>query len=134
MGDELGGHIVTGHVDAVGEVVEARPEGDSARISSGVPRDLGAMIAAKGSVALDGVSLTVNEVEDSGDGTRFSVNIIPHTAQQTTFAEIAPGRQLNVEVDVLARYIQRMIGAHDHSRNSCCSFFSSHCDVICGAL
>ena len=109
MGDELGGHIVTGHVDAVGEVVEARPEGDSVRILIRVPRELGAMIAAKGSVALDGVSLTVNEVDDSGDGTRFSVNLIPHTMQHTTFADIAPGRQLNVEVDVLARYIQRML-------------------------
>ena len=72
------------------------------------------MIAPKGSVALNGVSLTVNEVEDSPDGTRFSVNIIPHTAQQTSFAEIATGRQLNVEVDVLARYIQRMIATRAH--------------------
>ena len=111
MGDELGGHIVTGHIDAVGEVVEARPEGDSVRILVGVPRELGAMIAPKGSVALDGVSLTVNDVDDSGDGTRFSVNLIPHTMQQTTFAGIAAGRQLNVEVDVLARYIQRMLAA-----------------------
>ena len=114
MGDELGGHIVTGHVDAVGEVVEARSEGDSVRILVRVPSDLGAMIAPKGSVALNGVSLTVNEVEDSPDGTRFSVNIIPHTAQQTSFAGIATGRQLNVEVDVLARYIQRMIATRAH--------------------
>jgi riboflavin synthase len=109
MGDELGGHIVTGHVDAIGEVVEARPDGDSVRILVRVPRELGAMIAPKGSIALDGVSLTVNEVEDSSDGTRFSVNLIPHTMQQTTFADIAGGRQLNVETDVLARYIQRML-------------------------
>ena len=114
MGDELGGHIVTGHVDAVGEVVEARSEGDSVRILVRVPSDLGAMIAPKGSVALNGVSLTVNEVEDLPDGTRFSVNIIPHTAQQTSFAGIATGRQLNVEVDVLARYIQRMIATRAH--------------------
>jgi riboflavin synthase len=114
MGDELGGHIVTGHVDAVGEVVEARPEGDSVRILVRVPRELGEMIAPKGSIGLDGVSLTVNEVEDSADGTRFSVNIIPHTAHETTFAGIAAGRQLNVEVDVLARYIQRMIAARAH--------------------
>ena len=114
MGDELGGHIVTGHVDAVGEVVEARPEGDSVRILVRVAGKLGEMIAPKGSIALDGVSLTVNEVEDAADGTRFSVNIIPHTAQQTSFAGIAPGRQLNVEVDVLARYIQRMIAARAH--------------------
>jgi riboflavin synthase len=109
MGDELGGHIVTGHVDAIGEVVEARPDGDSVRILVRVPRELGAMIAPKGSIALDGVSLTVNEVEDSSDGTRFSVNLIPHTMQQTTLADIAGGRQLNVEADVLARYIQRML-------------------------
>jgi riboflavin synthase len=109
MGDELGGHIVTGHIDALGEVIEARPEGDSVRILVGVPRELGAMIAAKGSVALDGVSLTVNDVDDSGDATRFSVNLIPHTMQQTTFAGIAAGRQLNVEIDVLARYIQRTL-------------------------
>src|SRR4051812_26615190 len=89
MGDELGGHIVTGHVDAVGEVVEASPEGDSVRIVVLVPSELGQMIAPKGSIALDGVSLTVNDVADSPDGTRFSVNIIPHTAQQTTFANLA---------------------------------------------
>jgi len=114
MGDEIGGHIVTGHVDAIGEVVEARPEGDSVQILVRVPSELGAMVAPKGSIALDGVSLTVNEVEDSPDGTRFSVNIIPHTAQQTSFAGIAAGRQLNVEIDVLARYIQRMIAARAH--------------------
>src|SRR3982751_4763934 len=92
MGDEIGGHIVTGHVDAVGEVVEASPEGDSVRIVIRVPSEFGEMIAPKGSIALDGVSLTVNDVADSPDGTRFSVNIIPHTAQQTTFANIATGR------------------------------------------
>jgi len=114
MGDEIGGHIVTGHVDAVGEVVEARAEGDSVQILVRVPSELGAMVAPKGSIALDGVSLTVNEVEDTPDGTRFSVNIIPHTAQQTTFGGIAAARQLNVEVDVLSRYIQRMIASRAH--------------------
>jgi riboflavin synthase len=114
MGDELGGHIVTGHVDALGEVVEAQPEGDSVRILVSVPSELGAMIAPKGSIALDGVSLTVNEVEDSGTGTRFSVNLIPHTMRETTLFDIATGRQLNVEVDVLARYIQRMIATRAH--------------------
>jgi len=109
MGDELGGHIVTGHVDAIGEVIEALPEGDSVRILVDVPRELGAMIAPKGSIALDGVSLTVNEVGDSADGTRFSVNLIPHTMRETTLADTQLGRQLNVEVDVLARYIQRML-------------------------
>jgi riboflavin synthase len=109
LGDEIGGHIVTGHVDAVGAVVEARSEGDSTRIDVKVPRTLGPAIAPKGSIALDGVSLTVNEVEDAADSTRFTVNIIPHTAHETTFGEIAAGRQLNVEIDVLARYIDRML-------------------------
>ena len=111
LGDELGGHIVTGHVDAVGEVIEASPEGDSTRIAVKVPKSLSGMIAAKGSIALDGVSLTVNTVEDAGDSTLFTINIIPHTAQETTLGGIAAGRQLNVEVDVLARYIQRMLTA-----------------------
>ena len=112
LGDEIGGHIVTGHVDAVGEVVGACPEGDSTRIGISVPRALGPMIAAKGSVALDGVSMTVNDVRDADDGTtHFSVNLIPHTAEHTTLGELAEGRQLNVEVDVLARYIDRMLAA-----------------------
>jgi riboflavin synthase len=111
LGDELGGHIVTGHVDAIGEVVDARREGDSTRIEVRVPNALGPMIAAKGSVALDGVSLTVNTVQDAGDAAVFTINVIPHTAQETTFAGIAAGRQLNVEVDVLARYIDRMLAA-----------------------
>jgi riboflavin synthase len=111
LGDEIGGHIVTGHVDAVGEVIAADAEGDSTRIQVRVPRQIGPMIAPKGSIALDGVSLTVNEVEDSGDSTVFSVNIIPHTGQQTTLGQTATGRQLNVEGDVLARYIGRMLTA-----------------------
>ena len=115
IGDEIGGHIVTGHVDAVAEVIEIRPEGDSKRVTISVPRALGPMIAAKGSVALDGVSMTVNEVRDADDGsTRFSVNVIPHTAANTTLGKLAPGRQVNVEVDVLARYIDRMLAARAH--------------------
>jgi riboflavin synthase len=110
LGDELGGHIVTGHVDAVAEVVGTCPEGDSNRIDISVPRELAPMIAAKGSVTLDGVSLTVNEVREAEDGrTHFSVNIIPHTAQCTTLGELKSGEQLNVEVDVLARYIDRIL-------------------------
>src|SRR3954451_4215064 len=112
LGDELGGHIVTGHVDSVAEVVGTCAEGDSTRIGISVPRALGPMIAPKGSIALDGVSLTVNDVRDAEDGsTHFSVNIIPHTAQHTTFGGLAADRQLNVEVDVLARYIDRMLAA-----------------------
>ena len=112
LGDEVGGHIVTGHVDAVGEVIDQRPDGDSKRVEISVPAALGPMISAKGSVALDGVSMTVNQVSEGGDGTtRFSVNVIPHTAQHTTLGDLAPGRQLNVEIDVLARYIDRMLTA-----------------------
>src|SRR5689334_7521726 len=93
LGDEIGGHIVTGHVDSVGEVVGVCPEGDSKRVGISVPRALGPMIAAKGSVALDGVSMTVNDVRDAEDGTtHFSVNIIPHTAQHTTLGEIEAER------------------------------------------
>ncbi|MFL6753064.1 MAG: riboflavin synthase [Sphingomicrobium sp.] len=112
IGDEIGGHIVTGHVDAVAEVLGVCPEGDSLRVGVKVPRTLGPMIAPKGSVALDGVSLTVNDVRQAEDGsTHFSVNIIPHTAKETTFVGVAAGRQLNVEIDVLARYIDRMLAA-----------------------
>jgi riboflavin synthase len=110
LGDELGGHIVTGHVDAVGEVVGLCPEGDSTRIGTSVQRALGPMIAAKGSIALNGVSMTVNDVRDAEDGTtHFSVNVIPHTARHTTLGNLTAGQQLNVEVDVLARYIDRML-------------------------
>lgn len=110
LGDELGGHIVTGHVDAVGEVIGVCGEGDSKRVGVKVPRSLAPMIATKGSITLDGVSMTVNEVRDEADGsTHLAVNIIPHTAGQTTFASIEPGQQLNVEADVLARYIDRML-------------------------
>jgi riboflavin synthase len=113
VGDELGGHIVTGHVDGRGEVIGVCTQGDSTRIGICVDRSLGPAIAAKGSIALDGVSLTVNTVEDKGDATSFTVNIIPHTARETSFRDIAPGRRLNVEVDVLARYIDRMLAARE---------------------
>lgn len=112
LGDELGGHIVTGHVDAVAEVVGTCSEGDSTRVGISVPGQLAPMIARKGSIALDGVSLTVNDISDAEDGSsHFSVNIIPHTAQCTTLGDLVRGRQLNVEVDVLARYIDRMVAA-----------------------
>jgi riboflavin synthase len=109
LGDELGGHIVTGHIDGVGEVESVAEVGGSTRITIVAPQAVEAYIAAKGSVALDGVSLTVNEVEPISEGVRFAVNIIPHTAQQTSFAGLAPGRQVNIEIDVLARYIGRMM-------------------------
>ena len=115
LGDELGGHIVTGHVDAVAWVVGTCPDGDSTRVGVSVHKDLAPMIAPKGSITLDGVSLTVNDVRDAEDGTtHFSVNIIPHTAQHTTLGELTGGQQLNVEVDVLARYIDRMLASRAH--------------------
>ncbi|MCL6698738.1 riboflavin synthase [Sphingomonas sp. NSE70-1] len=111
VGDELGGHIVTGHVDAVATVTRAEEVGGSIDISIEAPRALGGGIAPKGSIALDGVSLTVNEVEDAGDATSFTINLIPHTAEHTTFGGIAAGRKLNLEIDVLARYLKRMTDA-----------------------
>ena len=112
VGDELGGHFVTGHVDCVGGIAEVSPEGGSTRIGIAVPGDYAPLLAAKGSVAIDGVSLTVNEIRDSKGGkAHFSVNIIPHTAAHSTLGEIAAGRQLNVEFDVLARYLNRMLAA-----------------------
>jgi riboflavin synthase len=115
VGDELGGHIVSGHVDGVAEVIGVCPEGGSIRLGLSAPAGLEQYLAAKGSITLDGVSLTVNEVRETEDGpTHFSVNIIPHTAEKTTFAEITNGRQLNVEIDVIARYLERMLAARSH--------------------
>jgi len=104
VGDELGGHIVTGHVDGTAEIVSVAVEGESVRMSLDVPSALAAYMVAKGSVALDGVSLTVNEVE----ATRFGVNLIPHTLRATTFGDARPGARVNLEVDLLARYVARL--------------------------
>lgn len=114
LGDELGGHIVTGHVDGVGTVLGVYPEGESKRIGFAAPAALASFIAPKGSITIDGVSLTVNDVADhylvsGGDGTtHFSINLIPHTQAVTTLGSIAPGQAVNLEIDVLARYLQRM--------------------------
>lgn len=109
MGDELGGHIVTGHVDTVGEVIIAREEGGSTFIAIRVRAEIAPFIAAKGSVTLDGVSLTVNDVRDRSDGScDFTVNIIPHTGEVTTLGALTQDGHVNVEIDVLARYLQRM--------------------------
>ncbi|AJP73554.1 riboflavin synthase [Sphingomonas hengshuiensis] len=109
LGDELGGHIVTGHVDGVGTVLGICPEGDSRRIGISVPAALAPYLAAKGSITVDGVSLTVNEVADQPDGsTHFALNIIPHTAAVTTLGGLSAGDAVNLEIDVLARYLQRM--------------------------
>ncbi|HWU25156.1 MAG TPA: riboflavin synthase [Rhizomicrobium sp.] len=104
VGDELGGHIVTGHVDGVAEITRIMPEGESIRMTFEVPPALSRFIAPKGSVALDGVSLTVNEV----DRAHFGINIIPHTAEVTTFGRAKPGGRVNLEVDLLARYVARL--------------------------
>ena len=109
LGDELGGHIVTGHVDGVAEVLDLRVDGDSKRVSFRVSSDLAPFLATKGSITIDGVSLTVNDVIDADDGsTHFAVNIIPHTQAVTTLADLAQGSAVNIEIDVLARYLQRM--------------------------
>ena len=109
LGDELGGHIVTGHVDGIAEVTSVRPDGDSKRVDFRVSSDLAPFLATKGSVTVDGVSLTVNDVTDDPDGaTIFAVNIIPHTQAVTTLSDLAPGSAVNIEIDVLARYLQRM--------------------------
>lgn len=105
LGDELGGHLVSGHIDCVAEVTEARPDGDSVRFTFKVPAAFAHFIAEKGSVAVDGVSLTVNEVTD----TTFGVNIIPHTQQVTTFGALRAGDTVNIEIDMLARYVARLL-------------------------
>ncbi|MCX7363872.1 MAG: riboflavin synthase [Alphaproteobacteria bacterium] len=105
LGDELGGHLVYGHVDGVGRIVSMTPEGGSVRFVFEAPGDLARFIAAKGSIAIDGISLTVNEV----DGNRFGVNIISHTQAMTNLGRAKPGQRVNLEVDMLARYVQRLL-------------------------
>jgi len=104
-GDRLGGHLVSGHVDGVAHVASTGRDGDSLRVQVTVPGDLARYIAKKGSVTLDGVSLTVNEVE----GSTFGVNLIPHTQLVTTLGQLQPGTRLNLEVDQMARYVERLV-------------------------
>ncbi len=122
LGDELGGHLVSGHVDGVARVVERRPEAESVRFVFAAPKALMRFIAPKGSVALDGVSLTVNEVSgsevpgsavpaDAPAAGRFGVNIIPHTLACTTFEAAQPGQEMNLEIDMIARYVARLLEA-----------------------
>jgi riboflavin synthase len=109
VGDELGGHIVTGHVDGIGTVVSLSPEGDSQRVVIAISAALAPYFAAKGSITLDGISLTVNSVDDMADGgAEIGVNIIPHTAHMTSWGALTVGHPVNVEIDVLARYLARM--------------------------
>ena len=104
VGDELGGHIVSGHVDGLAEIIAMAPEGDSLRVTLRAPESLARFIAPKGSVALNGTSLTVNEV----DGTDFGVNLIPHTREVTNWSDVALGDRVNLEIDTLARYVARL--------------------------
>ena len=106
VGDELGGHLVAGHVDGIVRIGERRPEAESVRFVFEAPEELASFIAPKGSVAIDGVSLTVNEVS----GARFGVNIIPHTLGCTNFGRASPGQRMNLEIDLIARYVARLLG------------------------
>jgi riboflavin synthase len=108
LGDELGGHIVSGHVDGVGEITAISAEGDSHRLTLRAPEALARFIATKGSICVDGISLTVNEVADVDGGSTFGVNIIPHTWSVTSLAGAKPGGQVNLEIDLLARYVARL--------------------------
>jgi len=107
LGDEMGGHLVLGHVDGVARIVGRRPDGESVRFTFEAPTELAPFIAPKGSVALDGVSLTVNEV----DGAQFGVNIIPHTLIHTNFGDAGPETSMNLEIDLIARYVGRLLDA-----------------------
>jgi riboflavin synthase len=107
LGDEFGGHIVSGHVDGVAEIVSRRPDAESVRFTIRAPADFAALVASKGSVALDGISLTVNEVS----GREFGVNIIPYTLAHTSLGEAQPGQTLNFEIDPIARYVARLLEA-----------------------
>ena len=108
LADKLGGHLVTGHVDATGLVTLWKNLAESWLLEVEVPAHLGKFIAQKGSITVNGVSLTVNAVEDMATGTRFQVNVIPHTYQVTNFAELAQGHRVNIEIDTIARYVERM--------------------------
>ncbi|QQV77115.1 riboflavin synthase [Sphingomonas aliaeris] len=108
LGDELGGHIVTGHVDGIGEIVSVIEDGGSKRIRIAAGPEIAPFVAVKGSITLDGVSLTINEVEDAAGTVTVGVNIIPHTADVTTIGALAAGDRINIEIDVLARYLGRM--------------------------
>ena len=109
--DRLGGHIVSGHVDGIGAVTRFAPVGESHELRILAPASLGKYLAYKGSVAVNGVSLTVNTVQDSADGCELSINLIPHTVQTTALHALRPGSRVNLEIDLIARYVERMLGA-----------------------
>ncbi len=110
--DRLGGHLVSGHVDGIGGVVRVTPVGESRELVVRVPRELARFVAYKGSIAIDGVSLTVNRVDDVADGdSELSINVIAHTLAHTTLGRLEPGARVNLEIDLIARYVERMLGA-----------------------
>lgn len=121
LSDRLGGHIVTGHIDGTARLKEKRNEGESVRLSFSLDKELLRYVISKGSIAIDGISLTVNEVEVDG----FSVNIIPHTAQNTTILGKKAGDEVNIEVDVIGKYVERLLGKGKESRIDR-SFLSEH--------
>lgn len=109
--ERLGGHIVSGHVDGLGAVVRFAPVGESHELRILAPKEIGRYLAYKGSITVNGVSLTVNSVEDGADGCEFSINLIPHTVQVTTLKHLKPGDQVNLEVDLIARYTERILSS-----------------------
>jgi riboflavin synthase len=111
LGDRIGGHLVSGHVDGVGTVLSMTPTGESWTLVIRAPRALARFLAVKGSVAVDGVSLTINSVADHADGCDFTLNIIPHTFEVTTLRRLRGGEQVNLEIDTVARYVERMLAA-----------------------
>ena len=114
LADRLGGHLVSGHVDGVGAVTRFAPVGESFELRVRAPRELARFIAPKGSITVNGVSLTVNELSDTRDGIEFSINLIPHTLRSTTLGTLELGHAVNLEIDLIARYVERMLGgAHD---------------------
>ena len=111
VGDELGGHIVSGHVDGLGPVTRFARVGESHELRVLAPRDIGKYLAYKGSITVNGVSLTVNSVTDRDDGCEFSINLIPHTVEVTTLKALKEGTKVNLEIDLIARYVERMLNA-----------------------
>jgi riboflavin synthase len=116
--DRLGGHLVSGHVDGLGRVAEFVPVGESWRLRVQAPRELGRFVALKGSITVNGVSLTVNRVEDDAEGCAFDINLIPHTLASTTLGGLKSGDRVNLEVDLIARYVERMLGALPAARET----------------
>jgi riboflavin synthase len=114
--DRLGGHLVSGHVDGVGRVLRMQPVGESWELRILAPRALSKYLATKGSITVNGVSLTVNSIEDTAEGTELSINLIPHTVQNTALHEVRAGGCVNLEIDLIARYVERMLGARGAQR------------------